>query len=121
MSSSTVQIIGLKELQTTFAQLPSEFGRIFQAAGTMYAKNVYGEAYKRVPVKTGFLRSSIGQQVTPQMIKIFANAKYAAAVHNGSRGRPGRPFLLAPANEQLPSLFKDIDMQLGTYFRSRGK
>src|SRR5688572_6432906 len=111
MSASSVQIIGLKELQMTLAQFPQAFDKLFQSAGTDYAKKVYGEAYKRVPVKTGFLRGSIGQHVSPKEIKIYANAKYAAAVHNGSRGRPGRPFLFGPANENLPQFFKDIDMQ----------
>src|SRR5688572_4031143 len=118
-SSSSIQIIGLKELNMMFAQFPQAFNQIFQNAGTQYAKNVYNEAYKRVPVKTGHLRSTIGQQVSAQEIKLFANAKYAAAVHNGSRGRPGRPFLFAPANENLPKFFKDMDTQVVTYFKSK--
>jgi hypothetical protein len=120
-SSSSVTITGLKELQMMMSQFPQQFGKIFQNAGTTYAKKVYGEAYKRVPVKTGFLRGSIGQQVNTKEIKIYANAKYAAAVHNGSRGRPGRPFLFAPAKENTPQFFKDLDMQTATYFKSRAK
>lgn len=55
------------------------------------------EAQARCPVDTGLLRSSIRSRVSTgpggATLALEAGTSYARWVHEGSRGRPGRPFL----------------------------
>lgn len=116
--SKSFQIIGLDEINRLFQGLPQAVNTIFQNMGSKHTQIVYDKAYKIVPVKTGRLRSSIGKKVTPQEAQIYATAPYAAAVHFGSRGRPGRPFLYGPFDEQIDPWLKEIDNEIMNYLRS---
>lgn len=118
MATQNFQIIGLDEINQLFAGLPQAMNNIFQTAGSKHAQIVYDKAYKIVPVKTGRLRSSIGVQSTPTETRIYATAPYAAAVHFGHRGRPGRPFLYGPFDQQIQPWLQEIDDEIMNYLRS---
>lgn len=64
---------------------------------TKKAIKVTSGAKRRCPVKTGRLRSSIRWDLMEDGKGLFARVgtevEYAAAVHNGTRGRKGQPFL----------------------------
>lgn len=61
------------------------------------ASRVRSEAVRRCPVDTGRLRSSIRWILVRDSQGLAAivgtDVHYAVYVHNGTRGRPGRPFL----------------------------
>lgn len=117
-TSTSITIVGLDEINRLFAAFPAAAGRIFQQYGTVFAKTVYDRAYKIVPVKTGRLRSSIGTSANATEIRFFATAPYAAAVHDGARGRPGRPFLMTPVNENVDKFVEDFGNGIMNYFRT---
>lgn len=53
-----------------------------------------GEAKKRAPVDTGFLRNSIGTRlVNPREVWVGASAKYAPFVERGTRRSKAQPYL----------------------------
>jgi hypothetical protein len=115
-ASSNVKVIGLDELNKLFAGFPAAFGKIFQQSGNTFAQAVYDRAYKLVPVKTGYLRSTIGVTTNQKEIRIYATAPYAAAVHDGARGRPGRPFLSTPVQENEQRFLDELGNGIMSYF-----
>lgn len=75
-----------------------------QIPGAMrsFATQVTGEGLRvgearakaEAPVRTGFLRSSIGSRMTSQSGgELFARANYAGYVNYGTRRMAGRPFM----------------------------
>jgi|SRR5215212_8510213 len=120
MSAVTVHIEGLAELNRLFAGFPAAINRIFQQAGTTYAKTVYDEANRRVPVKTGQLKRSIGQNVSMTEIRIFATAPYAAFINFGTSRMAGRPFLTEPAERFEDKFIMDLGNGVINYFQTGG-
>lgn len=117
-AASSFTIIGLDEINQLFAGLPNAIGTAFQTVGNKYASMVYNEAYKIVPVKTGFLRSTIGASVNQQEVRFYATAPYAAAVHQGT-GRMGpRPYLFGPFDAQIDKWFTEFANAISNYLRS---
>lgn len=119
--NTSFKIIGLDELNKLFANLPTAWGNIFRQSGTVYAQSVFDKAYKTVPVKTGYLRSTIGFSANPNEIRIYATAPYAAAVNYGTYRMPPRPYLTGPADEFEQKLISDLETGLMNYLRSGGK
>lgn len=76
--------------------LNSEDGPVAQELARIAAQ-VTNEAKRLCPVDTGRLRSSITWQLARDNRGVFArvgtNVEYAPYVHDGVRGRRGRPFL----------------------------
>ena len=117
-TGKSFQIIGLDEINRLFQGLPQALDNIFQQTSNKHSKIIYDKAYKRVPVRTGFLRSTIGTQVTPKETRIYATAPYAAAVHFGTYRMPARPFIYGPFDEQIDVWVNDIVMELDRYLRT---
>lgn len=117
-SASNFRIIGLDELNRLFANLPNAFDRIFETAGKTYSKSVFEEAHKRVPVKTGYLKSRIAMHTSTKEVRISNDAPYAAAVNFGTFRMRARPFLTGPAEEYEPKLMNDLGIGLMNYLRS---
>lgn len=70
------------------------------------ANRVANNSAARVPVDTGYLRSS--RSITPDpsrsAIQVRYRARYAVYVHEGTRGRPGRRYLADALNEEVNRL-----------------
>jgi HK97 gp10 family phage protein len=64
-------------------------------AGADAGQIIAAGARSRVPVVTGYLRSTIGASVSGNTVTIGADARYAAVVHGGSAARnmKAQPFL----------------------------
>lgn len=64
---------------------------------TMVALYVVGEAKRRCPVDTGYLRGSIGYSILRipgrNILRIYTNVEYAIFVHEGTRRMPARRFI----------------------------
>jgi len=114
---SSVQIIGLEELNNDFKTLPQGKAKAFQMAGNNYAKTVYNEANRTVPVRTGRLKRSIGTSVTQQEIRLYATAPYAGIIESGTGRMPPRPFLSKPTEDNLDRFVNEYADGILNHFR----
>lgn len=73
-------------------------------------------AKKNTPVLTGTLRRSItARALSPTRGIVGSNVRYAPFVHNGARGRAGRPFLrqgLEQSRGELEDFLRDFGIEL---------
>ena len=92
----------------TLSQHFQDVGRIVQGiesvpanAAPQLMNNAKDFAQKIVPVRTGFLRSSIDwEQISRFVFSFFARASYARAVEEGTFRMPARPYMM-PAIQRL--------------------
>lgn len=84
----------LKRVITAMPGIGLRIARSCAYNGLNYAKSV-------VPVDTGFLKSTLGVEVSGQVVKIVALAGYAAFVELGTYKMAAQPYL-RPAYEQIP-------------------
>lgn len=117
MSSSNVQIIGLEELNNDFRTYPQGKAKAFQIAGNNYAKTVYSQANRIVPVRTGRLKRSIGYTVNQNEIRLFANEDYAGFINFGTARMPARPFMTKPTEDNLDRFVTEYADQILNHFR----
>lgn len=70
------------------------------------ANRVANNSAARVPVDTGYLRSSraITEDPGRLAVRVAYRARYARFVHDGARGRRGRPFLADALREETERL-----------------
>jgi HK97 gp10 family phage protein len=89
-----IEAPGLPRLITTLDAAGKDI-QDMGAAGEDAGQIIAGGARSRVPVVTGYLRSTIGASVSGNTVTIGADARYAAVVHGGSAARNMRaqPFL----------------------------
>lgn len=88
-------------MDTTLEALQAELPRLRQTAlehlgeaVVVQAQHVMRHAYARPVLRSGALLASVHwQQDGPHAICLVSALPYAAAVHNGTRHMPGRPFL----------------------------
>jgi HK97 gp10 family phage protein len=73
-----------------------------------WAADVKAEAQKLVPVRTGYLRSTIYAQIQEWVANIGADAAYAYFVELGTRYMQARPYLYPAIEQYLPSLERII-------------
>jgi HK97 gp10 family phage protein len=69
-----------------------------------WAADVKAEAMRKVPVKSGHLKSSIYAKVREWVVQIGAEATYALYVELGTRYMRARPYLWPAIQEYLPQL-----------------
>lgn len=114
---SSVQIIGLEELNNDFRTYPQGKAKAFQMAGNNYAKFVFNDANRTVPVKTGRLKRSIGTSVNQHEIRLFATAPYAGLINFGTGRMPARPFLTKPTEDYLDRFVNEYADGILDHFR----
>ena len=69
-----------------------------------WAADVRAEAMRQVPVRTGYLRSSIYAKIQEWVAEIGADATYALWVEFGSRYMQAHPYLFPSIEQYLPQL-----------------
>jgi HK97 gp10 family phage protein len=69
-----------------------------------WAADVKAEAQRIVPVRTGYLRSSIYAKVQEWVAEIGADAAYALFVELGTKYMQAHPYLYPTIQEYLPQL-----------------
>jgi HK97 gp10 family phage protein len=69
-----------------------------------WAADVKAEAMRKVPVRTGYLRSTIYARVRDLVVQIGAEATYALFVELGTRKMRAQPYLWPAIQEYLPQL-----------------
>jgi len=104
----TCNIQGIRELQAALHTFDSTMQRYVHAKLVGWAEEVKTEAMRRVPVKTGYLRSSIYGLVKDWVVNVGAEATYALFVELGTRYLRARPYLYPSIQQYLPQLEQAI-------------
>ncbi len=69
-----------------------------------WAADVKAEAMRQVPVRTGYLRSTIYAKIQEWVAEIGADASYAFFVELGTKYMQAHPYLYPAIQEYLPQL-----------------
>lgn len=100
----------LSDLQRLADQLKTGVKTALDAGG----KAGLTKAQSVVPVKTGFLRSSLYAEVKENSLELGGKADYTAAVEFGtSRGLPARPFIRPGIEISIQEIQKALPKGLG--------
>ena len=69
-----------------------------------WAADVKAEAMRTVPVRTGYLRSTIYAKVKEWVVEVGADAAYALFIELGTKYMQAHPYLYPAIQEYLPTL-----------------
>jgi HK97 gp10 family phage protein len=100
----TLDLAGVAEFQQTMARFDVGMQRQVQEQLANWAETVKIEASRLVPVKTGYLRSTIFARIQEWTADVGAEASYASSVEFGTRYARAQPFLQPAVQERLPEL-----------------
>jgi HK97 gp10 family phage protein len=95
---------GVREFQAAMHTFQDAMQTYVHRQLVSWAADVKAEAMRRVPVKTGHLRSSIYAVVRDWVVNIGAEATYALFVEVGTRYIHARPYLWPSIQAYLPQL-----------------
>ncbi len=102
--SINVDVSGGEEFARALSRFDSAMQNRIQQQLTSWAENVKVDAQRLVPVRTGYLQSTIYAKSQDWQIEIGAEAAYAAAVELGTRYAQAKPYLQPAVQAYLPSL-----------------
>lgn len=89
-----------------FGKAENELKNATKEALNMIGLYVVGEAKKRCPVDTGYLRGQIKHRILESKCQIVVNCEYAVFVHEGTRFIPARRFITNAINENQDQIKK---------------
>jgi HK97 gp10 family phage protein len=95
---------GVEEFQAAMERFDSGMQRYVHRQLASWAADVKALAKQLVPVRTGYLRSTIYAKVEEWVAEIGAEASYAMFVEFGTRYMAARPYLYPAIQEYLPIL-----------------
>jgi HK97 gp10 family phage protein len=97
-------VAGIREFQAAMQKLDNGLqNRVYRCLAS-WAADVKAEAMRTVPVKTGYLRSTIYATVQNWVVNIGAEATYALFVELGTKHMQARPYLWPAIQKYLPEL-----------------
>ena len=97
-------VTGLEEVQAGFEILDRELVLQVYNRLLLWAQMVKEEATLIVPVKTGYLRSTIFADVQGWVVRLGASASYALFVEMGTQRMMARPYMVPAIQMFLPRL-----------------
>jgi HK97 gp10 family phage protein len=100
----TLNLAGAEEFKQAIAQFDAEMQRQVHEQLAKWAETVKTEATRLVPVRTGYLRSTIFARIQEWNMEVGAEAAYAANVEFGTRYAMAQPFLQPAVQAHLPEL-----------------
>lgn len=100
----SINIEGVEEFKAAMAKLDSGMQRHVHRQLVSWAADVKASARRIVPVRTGYLRSTIYAKIKEWIAEIGAEATYAMFVEFGTRYMRARPYLYPAIQEHLPRL-----------------
>jgi len=95
---------GIEEFQAAMKKLDSAIQRQVHRRLHGLVADIKASAQQRVPVRTGYLRSTIYAKVKEWIAEVGAEASYALYVELGTRYMRARPYLYPAIQEYLPQL-----------------
>ena len=102
--SISVDLSGAEEFSQALSRFDSAMQNRVQEQLLEWAENVKSEAERLVPVRTGYLQSTIFAKSEGWQIEVGADAAYAAAVEFGTRYARAKPYLQPAIEAYVPSL-----------------
>jgi HK97 gp10 family phage protein len=99
-----VDVAGAEEFKQAVARFTTEMQNQVHAQLVEWADGVKTEAKRLVPVRTGYLRSSIFSRIREWTAEVGAETAYAANVEFGTRYAAAHPFLQPAVEARLPAL-----------------
>jgi HK97 gp10 family phage protein len=99
-----LDLSGAQEFQQAIARFDAEMQRRVQEQLARWADQVMAEARRLVPVRTGYLRSTIYARTQAWTTEVGAEAAYASSVEFGTRYAAAKPFLNPAVQVHLPEL-----------------
>jgi HK97 gp10 family phage protein len=99
-----LDLAGAAEFQQAVAHFDAEMQRQVHEQLAVWAESVKTEAARLVPVRTGYLRSTIFARIQEWNTEVGAEAAYAANVEFGTRYAMAQPFLRPAVQAHLPEL-----------------
>jgi HK97 gp10 family phage protein len=95
---------GLEEFQVAMRSFDSAMQREVYRYLHSWASDIKALAKQLVPVRTGYLRSTIYAKIQEWVAEIGAEAAYALFVELGTRHMQAQPYLYPAIQECLPQL-----------------
>jgi HK97 gp10 family phage protein len=95
---------GIRAFQEAMLNFDRALQRHVHRQLASWAADVKAEAMRRVPVRTGHLRSTIYSQINGWVVNIGAEATYALFIELGTRYMRAQPYLVPAIREYLPQL-----------------
>jgi len=99
-----IDVAGAEEFKQATARFDAEMQRQLSEQLAAWAESVKTEATRIVPVRTGYLRSSIYARTHEWQTEIGAEAVYAANVEFGTCYARAKPFIHPAVQARLPEL-----------------
>jgi HK97 gp10 family phage protein len=99
-----LDLAGAEEFKQAIARFDAEMQRHLLERLAGWAESVKTEATRIVPVRTGYLRSTIYGRIQEWSAEVGAEAVYAAHVEFGTRYAMAKPFLTPAVQARLPEL-----------------
>jgi HK97 gp10 family phage protein len=99
-----IEVAGAEEFRQAIAHFDADMQRRVQEQLARWADAVTMEARRLVPVRTGYLRSTIYARTLEWTAEIGAEASYASSVEFGTRYAMAKPFLNPAVQARLPEL-----------------
>jgi len=99
-----LDLAGAEEFKQAIARFDAEMQRHLHERLAEWAESVKIEAARIVPVRTGYLRSTIYARTLEWQAEIGAEASYAASVEFGTRYAQAKPFFHPAVQARLPEL-----------------
>jgi HK97 gp10 family phage protein len=116
-----VRIEGIDELNTLFKNLVPAMEQAFTNITNQYANTILQEMRSIVPVKTGYLKSTIGSGSSANVLELFVTAFYAGYINYGTSRMKARPFFTGPVERQAPNMIKALNQAFADYIASNVK
>lgn len=113
---SSVTIEGLDQFQTFIRLLEPDLSDVFFRIGNEYANLMYSTMRSVVPVRTGFLRSTIGKSSSTTEIMVYVDAEYAGYVNFGTSRQKAQPYFTNTVQQFTPEFEKAFDIETGKVF-----
>ena len=102
--SINVDVSGAEEFKAALSRFDLAMQNRIQQRLVEWAGDVKADAERLVPVRTGYLQSTIFSKSQQWQIEVGAEAAYAAAVEFGTRNMRAQPYLTPAVEAYLPSL-----------------
>jgi len=111
--SVQVNLSNFDVLSSSFKGLCEQYPEAVRQAMMNVAQDILATANTLVPVKTGYLKSTLAvEQPSNFQIKIKATAPYAYYVEFGTRKMSAKLFLINAVNQHLSELAPEIEQQI---------
>ena len=100
----TWKLEGVEELKTAIERFDSNVQTEIYRQLAAWASNIEATARQLVPVRTGYLQSTIYARISDWAAEVGAKAAYSAFVEFGTRHVKAHPYIYPAVQEHLPEL-----------------